>query len=52
MKKIKYLTLEILIERRRLVSMAERLGLLHPCVIRQSKKLDRLINQVQQRVAS
>ncbi|MFZ5645666.1 MAG: aspartyl-phosphate phosphatase Spo0E family protein [Bacillota bacterium] len=41
-----------MIERKRLESMAEKFGLLHPNVIRQSKKLDKLINQIQQRLAS
>jgi hypothetical protein len=52
MKKVKYLTLAILIERRRLESMALRLGFLHPKVIRQSKKIDKLIYQAQKCLAS
>lgn len=52
MKKVKFLALEIMIERQRLESMAERFGLLHPTVLRQSKKLDKLVNQIQQRLAS
>lgn len=37
----------ILLERKRLETMASKLGLLHPRVIRQSRKLDRLIIKIQ-----
>lgn len=47
MKGINYLALEISIERRRLESMAERMGLAHPRVLRQSRKLDKLIVKIQ-----
>lgn len=52
MKNVKYITLEILIERRRLESMIKRFGPMHQRVIRQNKKVAKLLYQIQQKAAS
>jgi|GEM_PF-4146518 len=52
MKSGKYLTLEILIEHRRLESMIKRFGPMHQRVLRQNRKVSILLHQIQEKVAS